>query len=159
MFRSSCNRQKGRILSKTVVAGQLASWVKRTAGRRINNAWNFAFKPVRWGLPGYIDFGNSSHKGHCIGMKRIIVKLVCGCLLDDSAHIHYGNGIAGKLNDSQVMSDKQIRQGKLLLEVFEKVEYLGLDGNIERAYRLVTNNKFWLEDECAGDTDTLPLAA
>jgi hypothetical protein len=60
-------------------------------------------------------------------MKRIIVKLACGGLLDDSAHIHHGHGIAGKLDNGKVVGDKQIRQGKLLLEVFEKVEYLGLD--------------------------------
>ena len=60
-------------------------------------------------------------------MKRIIVKFACGGLLDNSAHIHYGDGIAGELDDGKVMGDKQIRQGKLLLEVFEKIEYLGLD--------------------------------
>ena len=127
MFGSAGNRHKRRILGKTAVIGKRTPRVKWTSGRRIKDAGDFAFKPVRRGLPRYIDFGNSRHKGHGIGMKRIIVKLACGGLLYDSAHIHHSDGIAGELDDGKVVGDKQICQGKFLLEVFEKVEYLGLD--------------------------------
>ena len=47
MFIISGNRHKGRVLRKAVIAGKLASRVKRAAGRRIKDAGNFAFKPVR----------------------------------------------------------------------------------------------------------------
>ena len=75
MFIISGNRHKRRVLGKTIFAGKWASRVKRAAGRRIENARNFAFKPMRRGLRGYVYFGNSGHKGNGIGMKRIIIKL------------------------------------------------------------------------------------
>ena len=159
MFIISGNRHKRRVLGKAVFAGKRASRVKRAARRRIENAWNFAFKPMRRGLWRHGYFGNGGHKGNRIGMKRIIIKLSYGRLLDDFAHIHHGHDIAGKLDDGKVVRDEQIRQRKLLLKVFEKIEYLGLNGDIECAYRLIANDEFRLEDECAGDTDALPLAA
>jgi len=109
MFIISGNRHKWRVLGKTVVAGKLASWVKRAAGRRIENAWNFAFKPMRRGLRRYGYFGNGGHKCNRIGMKRIIIKLAYGRLLNNFAHIHYGHDIAGKLDNGKVMRDEQIR--------------------------------------------------
>jgi len=42
-------------------------------------------------------------------MKRIIIKLAYGRLLDNFAHIHYGHNIAGKLNNGEVVRYKQIR--------------------------------------------------
>jgi hypothetical protein len=124
MFIISGNRHKRRVLGKAVVAGKSASWVKGAAGRRIENTWNFAFKPMRRYLRRYAYFGNSDHKGNCIGMKRIIIKLAYGRLFNNLAHIHHSYNITGKLDNSQVVRYEQIRQRKLLLKVFKKVEYL-----------------------------------
>ena len=124
MFIISSNRHKGRVLGETVFAGELASRVKRATGRRIENAWNFAFKPMRRGLRRYAYFGNGGHKCNRIGMKRIVIKLVYGRLLDNFAHIHNGHDITGKLDNGKVVRDEQICQRKLLLKVFKKIEYL-----------------------------------
>jgi hypothetical protein len=159
MFIISGNRHKRRVLGETIFASELASRVKRAAGRRIKNTRYFTFKPMRRDLRRYAYFGNGGHKRNRIGMKRIIIKLAYGRLLNNFTHIHYGHNIAGKLNDGEVVCDEQIRQRKLLLKVLEKVEYLRLNGDIEGADRLITDYEFGLEDECSCDADALSLAA
>ena len=109
MFIISGNRHKKRVLGETIFAGKSASRVKRAAGRRTENARYFTFKPMRRGLRRYGYFGNGGHKSNRIGMKRIIIKLAYGRLLDNSAHIHHGHDIAGKLDNGKVMRDEQIR--------------------------------------------------
>jgi hypothetical protein len=42
-------------------------------------------------------------------MQRIIVNLGDGRLLDNPAHIHHGDDVAGKLDYGQVVRDKQVR--------------------------------------------------
>jgi hypothetical protein len=92
-------------------------------------------------------------------MEGVVVKLADGRLLDDFAHIHHGYGVAGELDDGEVVRDEQVGEGEFLLEVFEEIEDLGLDGDVEGADGFVADDEFWLEDEGTGDADTLSLAA
>ena len=63
------------------------------------------------------------------------------------------------LHHGQIVGDKQIGDAELLLQIVEQVENLGLDRNIERAYRLVADDEFRTAGERPGNTDTLTLAA
>ena len=57
------------------------------------------------------------------------------------------------------MGDEQVGQAELLLQVFEQVDDLGLDRDVERRDRLVGDDEIGVGRERAGDADALPLAA
>ena len=59
----------------------------------------------------------------------------------------------------QVMGDKKIGQIKFFLKVFQKVDDLGLDGDIQGRDRLVADDKTRLDRQGPGHPDPLPLPA
>uniref|UniRef100_E6QKD8 Uncharacterized protein n=1 Tax=mine drainage metagenome TaxID=410659 RepID=E6QKD8_9ZZZZ len=79
--------------------------------------------------------------------------------LDHFPVAHDGD-VAGHLaNDGEVVAGEEHGQLALLLKRFEHVEYLGLDGNVERGGRLVGEQQLRLVDEGHGDQYALTLAA
>ena len=63
------------------------------------------------------------------------------------------------LDDRQIVRDEQIAQPQLILQVFEHVDHLRLNGNVQRADRLVADDELRVGRERAGDADALALAA
>ena len=55
------------------------------------------------------------------------------------------------------MTDEKVGQVQLLTQVHEKVEYLGLDGNIQCSNRFITNKKLRLDCQCTGHPKALSL--
>ena len=71
----------------------------------------------------------------------------------------HGDLVADVLDDGEVMGDEEVGEAELLLQIHEKIDDLGLDGNVEGADRLVANDEFRFDGEGAGDADALALAA
>src|SRR6516162_6863489 len=92
-------------------------------------------------------------------MERVIEQLVARRELDDSAEIPHRYALTQMPHDREVVCDKKVGQTKLLPQILEQVDHLGLDRHIERGYRLVTDDKLRFERECPRDSDTLALAA
>ncbi|MNC30822.1 hypothetical protein D3C75_791200 [compost metagenome] len=61
--------------------------------------------------------------------------------------------------DIKPVGDEQECQPKLLLQLHEQVNHLGLDGHIERGYRFIGNDKLRIQRNCPGDADPLALSA
>jgi hypothetical protein len=80
-------------------------------------------------------------------------------LFDQFSEVHDGDVIAHVAHDGEVMSDEEVGQFEFVLEVFEEVENLGLDADVEGANGFVTDEEFGLDGEGAGDADALALAA
>jgi len=157
MARPVWNGNKGRGLSPAGLFGEGAAGIKIAAGSgQVRGDLAFEYLPVR--PVGGLNFRDGRHQGDGIGMKGVVKKLINGRLLDDSAHIHHRHNVAGKLDYRKVMSDKKIRQGKLLLKVFEEVQDLGLNRDIERADGFITDNKFGLQSKGTGYAYSLTLA-
>ena len=57
------------------------------------------------------------------------------------------------------MRYEQICQPHLLLQPDKQIDYLSLYGYIQRGYRFMANYKLRIHCQCAGDADTLALAA
>src|SRR3970040_2156218 len=57
------------------------------------------------------------------------------------------------------MCYKQICKAELLLQVFEEVYYLGLNGDIQRRYWLISYDKSWIKGKGPGNPYPLPLPA
>lgn len=159
MVGSAGNGNKGRIFSETFFAGKGASRMKGASGRRIEDAGHLAGELLQIDLVRGLEPGNRRHQGDSVRMHGIIVNLGDGRLLDKPAHIHYGDDVAGKLDDGEVVRDEQVGEGKLILKVFEKIENLGLYRNVESAYGFIADDEFWIEYQGTGDADTLALAA
>ncbi len=70
-------------------------------------------------------------------MTRRAADLLDIALLDEAAEIHHPDGIGHVLDQGQVMSDDDVGQGELGLEVGQQVDDLRLDRYVERADRLV----------------------
>ena len=45
----------------------------------------------------------------------------------------------------------------LVLELIEQLEYLRLNGHVQRRYRLIADDQFWVNGERSCDTDALAL--
>ncbi|MNC25234.1 hypothetical protein D3C75_733130 [compost metagenome] len=57
------------------------------------------------------------------------------------------------------MGNEHIGKAVLLLQILHQIQHLGLDGHIQRRYRLVADNEFRIQCERPGNPDPLPLAA
>ena len=62
------------------------------------------------------------------------------------------------LHNGQIMCYKNIRQPVLFLQIHHQVQNLGLNGNVQRGNRLVADDKFRIQRQCAADADSLPAA-
>ncbi len=57
------------------------------------------------------------------------------------------------------MGDEKVRQFELLLQIFQQVDDLCLNRNVERRDRLVADDETGFDRQGAGDADALALAA
>src|SRR5690554_575619 len=118
---------------------------------RKNNALAFTFF-------NRIGNWNRRKKGLRIWVEWIQIKLIAIRQFDDLAQIHHGNTIRNMAHHAQVVSNKQISQSKLLLQFFQQVDDLSLDGNIQRRNGLIADDKFGPQSQGAGNSNALALA-
>ena len=59
----------------------------------------------------------------------------------DLPEVHDCDPVADILDHGQVMGDKKVREAEFLLKVFEEVDHLSLDGNVEGGYRLIRHDQ------------------
>ena len=57
------------------------------------------------------------------------------------------------------MGNEQIGKMKLILQLLQYIDNLGLDGYIQGRYRLIADNKLRLRSQSPGYADSLPLSA
>jgi hypothetical protein len=79
--------------------------------------------------------------------------------LHDRAALHHRDAVADLRGDSQIMSDEQHRQPKPDLEVFQQLQHLGLNRDVERRDRLVGYDDLRVERQRPRDPDALALPA
>ena len=92
-------------------------------------------------------------------MQWIIEKLVRFPFFHHIAEIHYENAVGDVLYDRQVVRDKDVGQPQLVLQLFQKVDYLRLHRHVERGHRFVTDNEFRIDGKRPCDADSLSLSA
>src|SRR4030067_585272 len=92
-------------------------------------------------------------------MQRVLVYLVAIRKLDDHAQVHDRHPVADVAHHAQVVGNEQVGQAELSLQVFQQVDYLGLDGDIQGRDRLAADDKLRIGGQGSGDTDALALPA
>src|SRR6185295_9479925 len=92
-------------------------------------------------------------------MERVGKNLFSFSFLDDFTQIHYSYSVGDMFYDREIVRDEQVSEIEPLLKLAEKIEYLSLDGNVERRDRFVAHDELGLERERSRDAYALPLAA
>ena len=92
-------------------------------------------------------------------MDRIFEKVVARRLFDHLAKVHDRDIIGEVLDDGEVVRDENIRQAHVALELLEQVEYLRLNGHVQRRHRLVADDELGIDRKRAGDAYTLAAAS
>lgn len=102
----------------------MASWW------RVERAWLLALDHVSWLLLGH-RFWNGLEKSSRIRMGGMLEELSSRGYLDDSSEMHDGHTITGMLHDAKIVSNEEVGQLELLLEVHQEIQNLSLYRNIE----------------------------
>src|SRR5260221_275814 len=133
--------------------------VEAAAGRRVHRGRHVAGKndPLALALDGRIGDRHGRKERLRIRVKRVLVEVDAVAELDDLAEVHDRDAVADVANDRQVVSDEEVRELELVLQLLEEVDDLRLDGDVEGRDRLVGDDELRLDREGAGDADALPL--
>ena len=76
-----------------------------------------------------------------------------------TSQIHDSDFIANVLDDVQIVSDYQIGQIQLFLQVKQQIENLCLYGYVKGTGRLIENHHFWIQCQRSCDSNSLQLTA
>jgi hypothetical protein len=84
------------------------------------------------------------------------------CLLignfHDLAQVHHSYPTANVLDHAEVVSNEQIGEIQLVLQIHQQIENLGLDADIEGCHRLIADDKLGLHGKGTGDAHSLTLS-
>ena len=79
--------------------------------------------------------------------------------LDNDAEIHHCDAVGDVFYDGKIVRDENVGEPKPVLQVAQQVQDLRADRHIQRRHRLVADDEFRFDRECAGNRDALALAA
>ena len=122
---------------------QRASGVEIATTRRIGRTGHVASQnnPLAFPFDDRVGDRDSRKERLGIWMQRLVEKFFLRSQLYHLAQVHNRSAVRDMPHHAQVMGDKQIRQPKLLLQLFEQVDNLGLDGDIQGRDGLITNDQ------------------
>lgn len=80
-------------------------------------------------------------------------------IFDDFTFVHDGYVICHVVNNGEVVGNEDHGEFHFPDELLEEIEYLGLDGDIQRGDGFVCDDEVWLGGKCSGDGDSLALSA
>ena len=92
-------------------------------------------------------------------MQRVFEYFVRFAQLHDFAEIHDENLFRDVLDDGQVVRNEHISKPDLLLQIFQKIDDLRLNGYVQRGNGLVADDELGLYRQSARNADSLPLTA
>ncbi len=94
-----------------------------------------------------------------IGMHRVAEEFLPLGRFHQPATAHHGNPVGHVVDNRQIVRDEQVCQAEFLLQVFQQIQHLRLNGDVQRRDRLIADQQFGLQGQGAGDADTLSLTA
>ena len=121
-----------------------AARVEVTACRRIDRGGDFASENLLLPMPVRIRDRYRVEQGLGIRMPRPAVQVCRRGDFDNSPKVHDRDSVADMFDDTQIMRNEEVSQAEFFLQVFEEIDDLGLDREIEGRDRLVGNDQFRL---------------
>ena len=155
--RAAHGAQFGTLFAANLL-GQRTARIIRTAGGRIDRVRDFA-RGRRHFAPEPVQLGGGGQQHLRIGMFGGVKQIGGRRLFDQTAQIQNTDAVGHVLHHSQVMTDKQISQAELVLQIAHQVQHLGLHRHIQRGCGFVAHNQLGFGCQCAGDANTLALTA
>ena len=114
-----------------LVARVIHAMTKGAARRGIVGRRDVAFEENFFAL--HLGIGDGDGGEECLGVGVFgtpVDRFRIG-ELDDFTEIHDGDAVADVLHHGEVVGDEEVGEAEVFLEIDEKVEDLGLDGDIE----------------------------
>ena len=126
--------------------------------RGIDGAGDIAVQYLAVGMSAWGGYGNRAEECFGIGVGGVFEDFVARSDFHDAPEVHHGDVIGDVPDYGEVVSDKEVGEAEFLLEIFEEVQNLRLDGDIERGDGFVGDDDLGVDGECTRDADTLSLA-
>ena len=92
-----------------------------------------------------------------VGVQRRSEQLVRRRDLGHLAEIQHDDAVRDVTHDRKIVGNEQIGKAQTLLQINEQIDDLGLNVNVERRDRFISNDEFWLECKCARNGYALAL--
>ena len=99
--------------------------------------------PLDLGIGG----GHRRQQGVRVGVHGLGEQPVGAGLLHDLAQVHDGGAVADVPHHGQIVGDEQIGEAEAVLQLFQEVQHLRLDGDVERRHRLVKDQETGVEGQ------------
>ena len=134
-----------------------AACVKAAPFWRIDGAGDISLEDNPFLLHGGVRRWGSGQQGLGIGMQGASIEFFTGGELHDFTQVHDGHPIADVFYNAQVVGYEKVGQIELCLQILKKINDLCLDGNVQRRYGFITDDKLGIECQCPRNTDSLAL--
>lgn len=132
IISASAQIPEDRRFHRAVWAGDGAARMENAARGRIQRRWKIPSEEDPVLARVRVRHWNGGKKGPRVRVLRIRVEPVTRGELRDFAQIHHGDAVRDVLDDLQIVGDEEIGQLEFFLQIFEQVQDLRLDGDIER---------------------------
>ena len=106
-----------------------------------------------------VNAGHRAEEFLRIRVLRFVKDFFCFSVFDDFAGIHDRNVVGDVAHHGEIVRDEDHGEVQLVAQLEEQIEDLGLNGNVERGYGLVSDNEFRFRGQGARDGDPLALSA
>ena len=136
-----------------------ATGVEAAALGRISRRGDIALKHYAVHLHIGIRVRNCREESLGIGVEGVGEDVLLVTELNHSTKVHNADLIRDELNYRQIVRNEEVGEVHRLLKFLQKIDDLCLNGNVERGYGLVTNDKLGVYRQSARDTNTLTLTA
>ena len=90
-------------------------------------------------------------------MEGIFIELVARCQFHHLAEIHHPHARGDVAHHAEIVRDEQVGQPQILAQLFQQIDDLRLDRDIERRDRLVADDEIRRGGEGPRDADALTL--
>ena len=129
---STCHFFKFRNFRSAPFIRVRTSCAEAAAARRIDRARNVALEDDSLALAccHRVSDRNCRNQAARIRMQTVHSQLVAVRKLNHSTQIHYDDPVRNVLYDRQVVGNEQIGKSHLILQIFEHVDDLSLNGNV-----------------------------
>lgn len=136
-----------------------ATGMEAAALGRIGGRGDIALK--HYAVHLYIGIGMRDRREESlgIGVEGVLEDVLLVTELNHSTKIHNAYLIRDELNYRQIVRNEEVGKVHRLLKLLQKIDYLCLNGNVERGYGLVTYDELGIYGQGARNTDTLTLTA
>ena len=102
---------------------------------------------------------NGRQQAPGVRVDGVLENLLGGAGLQQMPQMQHTDAVGDVLDHGQVVGDEQIGRAGLLLDILHQVDYLCLNGHIQRRDALVRDDELGVHDEGAGNAHALTLTA